>query len=477
MREFVLHNPSDQPGPSQVIVAQHTYIQLAQIRPCLFPSLRVLRCPNVTQSPFYSSLFISPSIRRVELDGLTEENAHITELLISALVYSRYPPPLALDALILRGEVVPGSLTSFFRFTRLRSLEIAGETDLDLLRQIGTLEFLENLVVTLPNHPMQTYDHDSFLRLKSLRLEAPLFLIFQILGRMTTTQLEAVALIGSIVVPTESEAKQLRLNKERDERIEELERILADSLSMNRKRTMIELRRLRQEKEAETMTCDRVTTPSHNHTWNPCFRMLDSRWRTSLLSISISLGKSYQIFNEPIMLGLFSDLSPFAKMETFEADKCNFIPTDEEIQELGLTFPKIKELRLSIDDCLSSTEPTTHPIQRAVTMEGLQTLAKLCPDLRTLQLGLSMYTIPAFEFDGVLSHGLRELSIGSRDAERSLLELLDAGRHIDRLFPFLVDLQVHKGHSGDHWQQIYDIVERYQRVRADAAYRVDVIAL
>ena len=463
-----------------MILAPSVYVQLAQLRPQPFPALERFCCPSVTPLLSHLSLFVSPSLKNVELNGCAHDNIHIIDPFLSSLISNpRFSSP-HLTHLVLRGDTST-SQAPFVLFSNLRSLNMGGEVDLATLNQIGTIPQLESLFITVSPSVTVLEGAIGFPRLKTLHITGTSQMMHSVLELVATVQMERVSLV------THSTATKT---------LKKVTRILN-----GRKRILME--------EVE----EAVPSPD---LWASCITMLSSRWSASLISITLSVSNLTQP-REPILPGLFSDIPPFPKVEHVQLTDCFFQPSDEEIRDLALAFPELRALHLSVVDCVSRggseievvqtcqcgkwhscpsidvvTDQSGYPnsddsIPRAMsprpasslqttTIEALWALADSCRHLKTLEIGVDLSYIPPFSTSTVFSHGLERLCVGSLGgpSRRSSSKLLKVGRHLDRLFPRLQHVVTHEGYSVDDWKEIYEIVQTCQGVRMDDKSRIAV---
>jgi hypothetical protein len=451
-------------------VAQSLYVQLAQFRPQPFPALEIFRCLSVTPSLSQLSLFISPTIKTVELSGCAADNIHIVDPFLSSLTNNPWFSTTELRHLILRGQATTATTVPFISFRHLQSLDIVGELDLASLKEFGGIPRLENLVVTLSRSVTGVEGDIGFAQLKMLHITATFSLIHAMLELIATVQLERVTLVVCTPVPV-------------------FQRVCDTSTQVEGKSSVKKKKGCKKSVISEK-SCPQEALPCD--TWASCMAELSSRWSASLISITLCLDKSTDSKKSiPQGFRLFSDVRPFARVEHMHLIDCHFEPSDEEIRELALACPELRELRLSVGGCvrrkdavetrhycsdlnccnderMGLAQATSSP-HTTTTIEALWALTESCRHLKNLEIGLDLGYIPPFSPTTIFSHGLERLSVGSLESRhgRPSRELLKVGRHLDRLFPHLQCVETHAGYSPDDWKQIYEIIQMYQDVRMD----------
>jgi hypothetical protein len=325
VKEFTLKHADEN-------LAQSTFIQLTQLRPQPFPALEIFRCLSVTPSLSHLSLFISPTIKTVELGGCDSDNIHVVDPFLFSLTSNPWFSSPKLNHLALRGKATTASKIPFALFSHLQSLDIAGEVDLVSLKEIGAIPQLENLVITISHSITRLEGVIGFPRLKSLHVTASFPLMQSMLALVATIYMERVTLVA-VCTPA-------------------FQRVCDTSIIVKKKMVAKGKKGKKSVTSKKPLQCSSGEETLSSGTWAPCLAKLNSRWSTSLISITLCLDKSKN-FKEPIPSGLFADLPPFSKVERMVLIDCGFQSSDEDIRELALALPELRELRLSVVDCVS----------------------------------------------------------------------------------------------------------------------------
>ncbi|RDB17292.1 hypothetical protein Hypma_001930 [Hypsizygus marmoreus] len=424
-------------------VAPSTYVQLAQFRSRPLPALRRLYCGLGAMAPeafVHWPLFVSPNITHIELNGFDLTDAHVIDPFLSSLPTCFKPSDSHLQHLVLCGQFQAlSSIRCLARFSKLQSLEISEKINFDTLRELGTLEFLHELKITMPSSPITTEEEMGFRHLQNLYVTGEHSSVRSLLEHISTPWLESVTLVAFCIPVVRLIRTEVRSPTTR-------------------------LRGSSRMRPAEpTFQTESINEFPAYDWWRPCFRILSSRWSHSLLKISISLSPNINSFPDPMELGLFHDIRPFVRLESLNFNNSHFAPNNDEIRALALACPELKDLRLSIGDSVSHSTS-----RHAPDIEALWALAELCPNLSFLKMGVDALSIPPFLTTKIMSHKLCRLSLGSLpETQLSTDQRMKIGRHLDRLFPWLEDVGTVTGYAADDWKRIWNLVQVYQLVRLD----------
>ncbi|TFK32155.1 hypothetical protein BDQ12DRAFT_728910 [Crucibulum laeve] len=206
-----------QPKPT---IAQSTYLRLAQLAPSpLFPSLKHLHVPSVKASLAHIFLFMSPSLRSVEL-GDIGPGGDALEIATSFLATLPWEAP-KLQRLVLHGSshISIDDLHHIVHFKQLKSLElrnIVSIQDFTLFERLGhKLSKLEHLLVE--TYPLN-YENvlprveSMFENLCSLQVTALPSMIHDLLLTITSRRLQTLTLtpiVGSTCLNTPREVSSV----------------------------------------------------------------------------------------------------------------------------------------------------------------------------------------------------------------------------------------------------------------------------
>ncbi|KDR66441.1 hypothetical protein GALMADRAFT_259201 [Galerina marginata CBS 339.88] len=133
------------------------------------------------------------------------------------------------------------------------------------------------------------------------------------------------------------------------------------------------------------------------------------------------------------------------------------------LQLLAAKAPlKLESLHLPIDD----TSPR-------FSLTSLRTIAKACPQLVSLRCNIKhLSNVPEYPSrmpaTNVLAHGLEVLSVGNSSPHPDPQRLLRVARHLRVLFPNLKKIETHEGHNDEQWKYIGNLVELCQNAYLDA---------
>ncbi|KAF8965792.1 hypothetical protein BDZ97DRAFT_1757072 [Flammula alnicola] len=115
---------------------------------------------------------------------------------------------------------------------------------------------------------------------------------------------------------------------------------------------------------------------------------------------------------------------------------------------------------------------------KGISLTKLRSIVEACPHLVSFQCGIKhlsnipSYPIPALAAD-MLNHGLEELSVGNPSPHDDPQRLLLVARYLDTLFPWLIRIRTHPGNNEQQWDYIYDLVKMCQISRLDHGSRSD----
>jgi len=432
--------------PAEPTVALSTYMRLAQSRPQPLPSLVRLHieapCALLEQWP----LFASYNLAHLEMAGIKLDHAHIIDPFMSTLASLA---PVLMESLVLSGQFAwSNALGSFVQFRCLHSLMISDPISAETLRGFGSLPGLNRFDVILTNSDVPC--DVGFPTLETLKIKGTPSVLQSVLDNISTPCLLDLRLTIEVVCvqiqkPVPVTSKMQSLNG----------KVGRSSKSGSG------------EVQVEVVTAYRYPP---DEWWKRWFATLNSRWSYTLNSISISLDRC-GTGQSQIPLGLFSGLDPFMKLIRLDFKNSRFSPTADEIRDLASVCPGIKELRLSVADCIPRQELTVNPGGRKVPVGALQALAEKCPELSFLSIGLDIDSLPPFLPDKVYSHRLRWICVGSAPETRTTASLLKTARHIHRLFPYLEGVQTCPDNSAGDWKQIGEMISAYQDICLDEISR------
>ena len=387
-------------------VALSTYMRLAQSRPQPLPNLVRLYievpCALLEQWP----LFASSNLTHLEMAGIQIDHAHIIDPFMSILACLSQA---SMESLVLCGRFSwSNALGSFVQFRCLHSLIVSDPISAETLRGFGSLLGLRRLHVILEDTTVSDVPSDfGFSMLETLKIKGTPSVLQCVLDNMSTRSLIDI----TVEVVCESQIRVISKIKKKVE----------------------------------------VVYPPDDW-WKRRFAALNSRWSSTLTSISISLDGG----------GTGQPKIPLKNSR--------FSPTTDEIRCLASVCPGIRELRLFVADCIPEPTVNTSPGPQ-VPVDTLQVLAEQCPELSFLSIGLDIDSLPPFLQDKVYSHRLQRLCVGSAPATRATANLLKTARHLHRLFPHLEEVQTCPDYSASDWKRIGEMIRAYQDICLDESLR------
>ncbi|TFK31617.1 hypothetical protein BDQ12DRAFT_693865 [Crucibulum laeve] len=181
--------------PDALDIAMHVYFRIAQLRHTpLLPALQHLYCPSTSQSDFLISaicLFLTPSLQSIKFEDIT----NIEDKLVGTFLHTLLTDGASLDDITLRGHGLSKDSLSFVaEFPSLQALELSGmgeNLDLNLVKKIGNLGHLKDLVIDFSNCPislesLDELDNEIGLRgLRNLTITASLPFVQSFLAQMS----------------------------------------------------------------------------------------------------------------------------------------------------------------------------------------------------------------------------------------------------------------------------------------------------
>lgn len=397
------------------MIANHTIIRLAQLLPApLLPSLRRYHAPRIDADIlFIHLLFLCSSLEHIDMENCSEFTSSAVGTFLSAIGEQQSP----LKHLMLRGTLSALTLTFVPQLTRIRSLEIMGNgqfMDTVLIEKLGTLSYLEDLVLDLEGAPST---HGSpfrveggFQRLYNLHIIGELPLIQDVLAHISSPFMISLA----IVAPPGP---------------------LSMSLAV----------------ECSTLM----------HT-------LSRKWPTSLRKIK--LGHQGPTHHGALSMNSLQPLFLLPNIQSLHIENYSLPVSHDDINKIATAWPCLITLKLPYDD------DSRADLGNLPTITSLYDLAQHCPRLETLYLPVNVDVIPARAISQATPHHLTDLGITSISRNAEIMDVTSilssvhlTARHLDCLFPRVKKVSwTHHGTRGNFWAAVGDVVRLLQETRGEA---------
>jgi hypothetical protein len=324
-------------------MAFHTRVRIAQLWTSpLLPFLRRFICPEV-QAPglFIHFLFLSPTIEYIELKLISEIEDEAIGTFLSTLV-ENVP---SLKNLSMSGWLSDQSLAFVPQLKRLQSLEISNISapiGVELLQQIGALEYLSDFTIDLSaSTPTRFKLQGAFSQLQRLRVNAAFSVAHDVLSDIEAPQLAAIHLIAPMgILP-----------------------------------------------QGWTDQCKRA------------LELISRRWG-KLREFSLEHEGMYD--HEVLPTDILSPLFQLTHLSSFEINSFLFMASDTDVRQYAAAWPRLQTLRFPPDleiptdasfttlSCLARSCPDLRELQMPFNIERIPPLSTshvLPHPLRTLSLG------------------------------------------------------------------------------------------
>ena len=423
---FILANDTDD---SRVHLS--TYFRISQLQSsesALFPYLRHFHYNLANRSipPSHIFLFLSPLLHSLTLHnfGGIENTIVVPFLTFLATLSSQ-----TLSRIVLRsGRISGDSLkNSIVHFKQLRFLELSDAvfmSDFTLWEVLGTLPSLADMTLkatdpaSYPTYDAEISNHQSgpkyFEALHSLCITGSFLFIQHLLGLIDSPCLTTIKIYPLI-------------NNEREDE------------------------------------------PDNRFT--PSMTIITSKWPQSLKNFVIDSRsgdpalRDYPISECLMSLTVLYELRSFRLIWMMKN-------TDDNVRRLVMSWPKLKTLRLPLQNTSS------------ISLSTLRIIAESCPELHHLTTRLDTSTFPPFDTSSKsLHHNLKVLEVRrvhTPIAETNLASQIRVAQHLDSIFPYLESIEVGTKAPDATWSGIRDLVFLCQaaglrRIKREATTDSDMI--
>lgn len=492
----------------------------------LFPSLYTLRIMNANTSLAYLRLFVSPSLRKLEIIGVPEDRSGP---LLAFMKTAAVEVP-DLRALVLGpGRLSQGVLDTCLAFGCLQSLDLVNSVSSmhpKFLEALGRLESLETLNLDVRN---TTYIAACCIRRTEngtlfKQEEEELHRRHVIEARAQSLADEQAA---KAYQKTERKmGKKMREGTWTDANEKRLYRLQAKKTAREKESQLLlskrqeEVRALRERHDGIRQSSsdtsgypsglfaslnslhvrggpdfvedlvNYVSSPSLRditlqisasltvgeplesirtrvmaHLCNSTVDLLAERWGDTLEGVAFTL-EGCSTPSHSLSQDAFQRLASLPKLEYLEVEGCVIgAGATDKIGSL-VTSPALKVLRLPY-----STPANDTPLSQ------LQHIAIACPSLTAVRCRLDIMS-PVPVNLAPISHNLEVLTVGNSRANHDAQAILRIARYLDLLFPNLKEIAIVEGGEGNttnQWKAVHDVVKMYQAARTDERIRMGML--
>ena len=282
----------------------------------------------------------------------------------------------------------------------------------------------------------------SFLRLKRLHVTGELALIKDLVGYTESTALQDIA---------------LTLVRSTPPKIVQGWKEVVTYSTVKRKTKSTTTRVRTEDKVVDVETPSFVSAIEEVHT----------TWKNTLTKLYLGQHETYSSLDtdttSPILQ--FSSIANILSHPTLELLKVSGWKLDSLSIPFSELSPKLKVLHLPVG--IGNI---------GVSLSDLRLIAESCPNITSFQSNITdLKIIPVYDplegASNALSHGLEILSVGNASENSNPKDVLDIARHIFILFPYLKEIQTHKGQNEEQWMYIHSLVQLLQTGCLDNAAR------
>ena len=204
------------------------------------------------------------------------------------------------------------------------------------------------------------------------------------------------------------------------------------------------------------------------NTTNICNSMIDllvGRWGDTLEGVTLTL-EGYSSLTHSLPQGAFQRLASLPRLEHLEIDGWVIgTGASDNVSSLA-TSPRLRVLRL----------PYGTPAN-ATPLSQLQHIAMTYPSLTAVKCSFDMMSPVPTDLTP-MSHDLEVLNVGNSRANHEPQAILRIARYLDLLFPNLKEIVTTEsggGNTTNQWTAVHDVVKMYQAARTDERIRMGML--
>jgi len=202
------------------------------------------------------------------------------------------------------------------------------------------------------------------------------------------------------------------------------------------------------------------------HLCNSIVDSLAGRWGDTLEGVAFTL-EGCSSPSHSLSQEDFQRLASLPRLEYLEVEGCVIgASATDKIGSLVTLSPALKVLRLPYGTPANDTP-----------LSQLQHIAIACPSLTVVGCRLDMMS-PVPVNIAPISHNLEVLNVGNSRANHEPQAILRIARYLDLLFPNLKEILTTEsggGNTTNQWKAVHDVVKMYQAARTDERIRMGML--